>query len=65
MGIERKKIGSRLKEGWPTPCQISMRVSSMLAFLDRQSLLPLSELQDKESHPLTKIRRWQKFLMQI
>lgn len=34
-------------------CLISMRVSLMLAFLDRQSLLPLSELQDKESHPLT------------
>ena len=34
--------------------QVSMRVSSMLAFLGRHNLLPLSELQDKVSHPLTK-----------
>ena len=54
MDIDNKKIGSCLKGGWPKQCQASMRVSSMLAFLDRQSLLLLIELQDKESLPLTK-----------
>lgn len=52
--IENKKTGSCLKGGLPRQYRISMRVSSMLAFRDRQSLLPLSELQDKESRPLTK-----------